>query len=222
MRMTEYLAKAPGFSVNLDAGYDVVQASGQKIEFGQTRQILLRRPNQLRIATTQSSGARQDVFNNRTELVHFHPRENVFASLSRPGSVDDMVRYLVGELQTPIPLSALLLTTLPQELEARVTEVALVERTMIAGAPVDHLAARMPDIDVQVWIRQGEQPVPLRVVLTYRNAPGQPQFWAVFNDWNLSPTSTAADFTFVPPAGAEAVAVLVPARPPSAAVPRRR
>jgi hypothetical protein len=133
-----------------------------------------------------------------------------------------MVRYLVGELHTPIPLSLLLLTTLPQELEGRVTEVALVERTEIAGEPVTHLAARTPDIDVQVWIRQGDQPVPLRVVLTYRNAPGQPQFWSMFHDWNFSPANTAADFTFVPPAGAEAVAVLVPAQPAPAPGPVRQ
>jgi outer membrane lipoprotein-sorting protein len=81
MRMSEYLAKAPGFSVNLDAGYDVVQASGQKIEFGQTRRLLLQRPNRLRISVTQSSGARQEVFYNGSELVLFDPRENVFVSL---------------------------------------------------------------------------------------------------------------------------------------------
>ena len=213
MRMADYLAKAPAFSVHLDAGYDVVQATGQRIEFGQTRQILLRRPNQLRISATQSSGTRQEVFYNGSELVLFDPRENVFAKLSRSGSVDDMIHYLLGELQTPVPLSGLLLTTLPQELEARITEVALVERTMIAAAPVDHLAARMPDVDLQVWISQGEQPVPLRIILTYRNAPGQPQFRAALNDWNFSPAITEADFSFVPPAGAEAVAVLVPAQP---------
>ena len=84
---------------------------------------------------------------------------------------------------------------------------------MIAAVPVDHLAARMSDVDLQVWVSQGEQPVPLRIILTYSNAPGQPQFRAVLNDWNFDPASTDATFSFVPPEGAEAIAVLVPAQP---------
>jgi hypothetical protein len=47
--MANYLAQAQSFSVTIDAAYDVVQASGQKIEFGEVRQILLNRPDDLRI-----------------------------------------------------------------------------------------------------------------------------------------------------------------------------
>ena len=37
MRMAGYLAGASAFSVSLRSGYDVVQKSGQKVEFGETR-----------------------------------------------------------------------------------------------------------------------------------------------------------------------------------------
>jgi hypothetical protein len=43
-RMAEFLSQAPRFSVTVDTGFDVVQGSGQKIEFGEMRQIMLRRP----------------------------------------------------------------------------------------------------------------------------------------------------------------------------------
>jgi hypothetical protein len=36
-RMAEFLSQAQRFSVTIDAGFDAVQDSGQKIEFGETR-----------------------------------------------------------------------------------------------------------------------------------------------------------------------------------------
>ena len=38
-RMAEFLAKTPLFTVNLNDSFDVVQESGQKIEFGESRKI---------------------------------------------------------------------------------------------------------------------------------------------------------------------------------------
>ena len=47
LRMADHLAKAQRFSVTMETGYDAVQSSGQKIEFGETRKILLSRPDNL-------------------------------------------------------------------------------------------------------------------------------------------------------------------------------
>jgi len=53
----EYLAGKTRFSVTIRDGYDVVQASGQKIEFGDMRKILVKRPDQLRVDVEASDGA---------------------------------------------------------------------------------------------------------------------------------------------------------------------
>jgi Predicted periplasmic protein (DUF2092) len=42
-------------------------------------------------------------------------------------------------------------------------------------------------VDFQLWIADGDQPLPLRAVLTYRREAGQPQFRAQFSDWNFEP-----------------------------------
>src|SRR5258708_22388568 len=52
--MSEYLAHAERFSVTIRDGYDVVQESGQKIEFGELRTITVNRPNRLRIEVERS------------------------------------------------------------------------------------------------------------------------------------------------------------------------
>jgi hypothetical protein len=47
-------------------------------------------------------------------------------------------------------------------------------------------------------------------VITYKKAEGQPQFWAQFSDWNLSPDIPDSLFVFTPPEGAAKFAFASP------------
>ena len=209
MRMTERLAGAERFSVDIRAGYDVVQESGQKVEFGERRTVLLSRPDRLRVEAQLSDGDRRlVVFDGKTIRV-FDAGENVYAQLERPGTVDEAVRHLVRDLQVRLPLALMVATTLPAELERRLQSLDYVEEDTLGEVPADHLAGRTEDVDFQIWVpRQGE-PLPRRLVITYKHAEGAPQFWAVFSDWNLSPEVSEAKFAFVPPEGAERIPFVV-------------
>jgi hypothetical protein len=55
-RMADFLSQAQRFSVMVDIGFDVVQDSGQKIEFGETREIVVRRPAHARVDSTKRDG----------------------------------------------------------------------------------------------------------------------------------------------------------------------
>ena len=191
--------------MTMTSNYDVVQDDGQKVEFGEVRHVLIDRPNHMRVQAEMSNGETLTMYFDGKTFIMFSPKEDVFAKLEKPGSVDDVMKFIVLDLQTPIPLSMLLLASIKEELEKRITEVDYVEQTSIAGKPADHLAAWTADIDFQVWVAQGEQPLPLRVVITYKRAPGQPQFSADLSDWNLAPKIEESAFAFSPPAGAQAI-----------------
>ncbi len=206
MRMAAYLGGAKGYSVSLRAGYDAVQKSGQKIEFNESRKITLARPDRLRAEGERSDGAKTLVVFNGKEITLVDGASNVYATAPQPGNIDHSVVHFVSDLGMRLPLAMLLLTRMPAELEARVKTVDIVEKATIFGKPAHHLAARTDTADFQVWVADGDQPVPLRVVITYKKAPGQPQFWAQFSDWNMAPAVNDATFTAQIPAGAQKVA----------------
>jgi hypothetical protein len=212
LKMAGTLAKAPSFSVTVRSAYDAIQADGQRIEFGEQRRILLQRPDRVRVEIERSDGDRGMVLFDGKGITAFKAEDNVYARVEKPGTVDDAVVYLVKDLQMIMPLARMFLTTFPQDLEKQLTEVSYVEENSLFDVPTDHLAARSADVDLQVWVSQGEQPLPRRVILTYKKAPGQPQFRADLFDWNLAPKVDADSFTFVPPAGAEQVPFLAPVR----------
>ena len=207
--MAAYLATLPGFEVSLVGSYDAVQESGQKIEFNEVRAVAVSRPDKLRVEQRRSDGVLDlVVFDGKTMTV-FNGEAGVYAQAPQPGSLDDAVVYFVRDLGMRLPLAALLTTRFEAELQQRVTSVDYVEYTEILPLPAHHIAGRTAAVDFQVWIADGDQPLPLRIVLTYVNEPGQPQFRAQFLDWRLQAPEGTGAFTFTPPADARPIAFAV-------------
>jgi hypothetical protein len=213
MRMADYLAKSPAWSVTVHTSYDTVQPDGFKVEWNGIRTVTLRRPDRLRVESERSDGARNLVLFDGKTITTFDESARVYAQTSHPGTVDDAVFYFVHDLGMRLPLAVMLLDRMPAELQQRVQAVKYVEKSTTLGTPADHIAAKTPTVDFQVWIAQGDRPLPLRVVLTYKNTQGQPQFRAEFSDWNLDITPSDTLFAFTPPAGARQI----PLPPPSPA-----
>jgi hypothetical protein len=211
-RMTSFLAQAQRLSVTADIGFDVVQDSGQRIEFGETRQIVIRRPDRARIDITKRDGATSGFIFDGQEIAVFNTREQVYATAAKSGTLDDAIDYFIQDLDMRFPLAELFSSQLAETLPAKVRAASYVEPSRIAGVPCDHLAFRGDWADIQFWIAQGDPPLPRRVVLTYKNAEGHPQFWAQFSDWNLAPDVPDARFVFTPPPGAAKIAFA--SRPP--------
>ena len=208
VNMAKKMAAANTFSVSIHMAYDVMQTSGQKIEFRETRHLNIDRPNRMRVDADQGDGEVSQLIYDGNVLTLFNSSENVYAQTERPGDLDKVLRHAVGTMGMRIPLARMLVTTFPQEIQKMTSSSAYVGRVVLGDTPTDQIAGQTEEVDYQVWI--AEDNLPRRIVLTYKNAPGQPQFRADFMSWNLSPKSKAATFTFTPPKGAEKIPILLP------------
>jgi hypothetical protein len=207
--MARALAGAKQYSVTLASSYDAPQPNGQMVEFGAMRNIQVKRPDNLRVDLQRSDGdARILVFDGKQLVIH-SVTENVYARVEKAGTVDDAVKYLVSVLKTPLPLARMFRTGFPAELAQLVEEIDYVELNTLTDVPTDHLAVRTGDVDFQIWIARGKEPLPRRIVITYKNVKGEPQFRADFSNWNLSAGGVKGPFTYTPPKNAEQVPLLV-------------
>lgn len=217
MEMAQFLSGAEKFSVTLRVGYDVVQTDGQKIEFGEVRELSVHRPDRARIVETSSDGKRDLLLFDGKHVTTFDGGTKRYAQAPQPGDLDATAIYFVRDLQMRLPLAPMFTQHFPQELQRRVKSIDYVERTAILGVPAHHIVARTENVDFQVWIADGKQPLPLRIVLNYPAAEGQPQFWADFSKWNMSPRFGKSTFAFKPPADAKQIIFAVQLLPQSGA-----
>jgi len=210
--MANLLAQAQRLQVTVACTYDVVQDSGEKIEFGERRELTLRRPDRARFEVTRRDGARRGLIFDGTQLTAFDLDEKVYATVAKPGTVDAALAYYTRNLKMRLPLRELFAADFPQKLNDVLGSARLVGKETVGGVATDHVAFRGDTADVQLWIVRDGDPLPQRIVITYRLAEGQPQFEADFHGWTFNPDVPESVFRFVPAAGAEKIPILTPGR----------
>jgi hypothetical protein len=215
--MAEYLGVLKAFSCTSSNSFEVVQANGQQIEFGETRHISLARPDRLRIEEVASDGTSDLTLFDGKQITVLSADENVYAQAPQPPSLEDALVYFVRDLHMRMPLALMLSTHVRTELPALAKEIDYVETTQIRGQPAHHIAGRGDSVDFQIWIAEGTKPLPLRIVITYKLAPAQPTFAADISDWNIGPSFSGKTFQFSLPKDARKIPFAVQLVAPDAA-----
>jgi hypothetical protein len=213
-RMADFLARQRKATVTVRASYDVVQPDGEKLEFGEVRHVTLQRPDKVRVDAVGTDGRRHEVvFDGRTISVA-DPDQDAYTQIPMQGDLDQALTRFTEDLGMRFPLKELVSTRLPEHLRQLVTSARFVGTAVIDGKAYDQVAARGPEADFQVWVPQEGDPLPLRLVITYRDEPGAPQYRATFRRWDAHPELPRDAFTFEPPPGAQRLAVIAPPQVP--------
>lgn len=208
-RSSDYLANLKQFNVTAEFGFDVLQETGQKIEFGSHQEVTIQRPDRMRVDFSRRDGVNGSVVYDGKEIVLFNPEENVYAKVPFEGEIDAALDFLAEELQRPVPLKDFFAGNPHDALVEKIESGLYVGESTIGGVLCDHLAMRNDNVDFQVWIAKGDEPLPRRVVITYKNEEGQPQFWGQFMKWETTPEIDDRTFSYTPAEGAERISFAV-------------
>ncbi len=201
---TDFLASQQRFSADSRNTLEVVLKSGQKIEFNHTARMSVQRPNKLRAERSGDLVRQLFVYDGKT-LTLFNPEDKAFAQVAAPDTLEGMLEFARTQLDIVAPAGDLLDKNAYGILMDGVTDGFVVGKAVIEGVRCDHLAFRAPHVDWQIWVQEGAQPLPRRLVITTRDLPNAPQFAVTMTKWNLKPTFDAQTFKFTPAAGATKV-----------------
>jgi hypothetical protein len=202
MRMSESLrAEQYSFQVRTIRVYD--DANGEPLHIFHTMKVVVHRPNRLLVDVSGDDGANRLVFDGKN-LVVFSAAEKKYASIPVPeGTIEGMLNEAVGRLGVDFPLADFLTEAPNKAFLTGVTSGRVVNTVTIDGSPYLHLFfTQPPGIELELWLEKADKALPRRLIVTYRNLPGQPNFIAEFSDWNFNIRPSDADFASQPPADA--------------------
>jgi hypothetical protein len=199
--MSSYLAATKAFSVNADIDFEIVTTAGEKLQFSSYATVVLQRPNQLYIQRQGALASTGTFFDGET-LTLFGQNINAYAQFAVPGTIDEAIQALELETGIPAPGADLLFADPYVGLADGVQSSSYLGTAYVNGIECYHLAFRERDVDWQIWVQTGDQPLPLKYVITTKWITGSPQYQLRLRDWNTNPQIAAGQFTFSPPAGA--------------------
>lgn len=200
-QMGDYLKSAEQFHFHAEVTVDKVRNSGQKLQFERTLDAYVRRPNKIRVNVLTELGPVRFSHDGK-KITLFTLYDDAYATSEAPAAIDEALDFAVEKFGIPILMADFLFSDPYRVLTENVVTAYYVGIDRVRGKECHHLAFTQETIDWQIWIDAGETALPQKLVITYKQEPGQPQFSGVFTEWNLSSQLPDLFFTFKAPAGA--------------------
>lgn len=199
-RMGAALRKQTAFTVKADLTAEDVLIDGQKLQYGGTLDIAAKRPANLKMVLKMGPSERQLYYDGKS-LTLYSPERNAYATAAAPGTIRETLAAAEDEYGLFIPLTDLFLWGDDPSIAARVTSAFYAGKEAIGGQMCEHYALRQAAVDWQVWIREGDNALPCKLVITSADDPAMPQVSAVYH-WQAESVPAADSFSFKPPEGA--------------------
>jgi hypothetical protein len=197
----DFLAQAPAFSFRGEIWREHVNDAGQKIQFSRTVEMDVKRPNGLRLELSSPFASRGFWYDGKT-LTILDRKHNWYSAAAMPSTLDAAVDTARDEYGIDLPLIDLAVSDPYKNATANVQGSRYYGISPVLGVLCHHLAFTQENVDWQIWIEDGPQPLIRKFVITYKNEPGQPEFTAFITHWDITDPIADSDFAFSPPVGA--------------------
>jgi hypothetical protein len=208
-RMSDYLGGLETFRVDTTSVDEKITTEGQKIQEVKQQRVAVQRPGKLRIDRVGPNG--HAVFRTDGRCFSFYNSDkNVYAVGAAPPTLDAVVDHARDRLHIDAPAGDLLVPDSYDALLDGVTVGRYVGLEPIGSVNAHHLAMTEKNVDYQIWIQDGPEPVPLRYVITSKDMPGQPQFTIDLRNWQPNAPISEDTFAFSAPAGARRIQLAAP------------
>lgn len=154
---------------------DEVQENGQKIQYAHVREMTVQRPDKLKVETT-GDVANRTVWKSGKTLTVLDRDKNVYAQVETPESIGEAVDALQEKYGMSLPAADLLSTDVYKTMMENCRQLDYIGLGYVEEEKCHHLAFTGDNVDWQLWISAGDSPGPRKIVITYKNQPGQPQY----------------------------------------------
>jgi len=200
--MSDYVGRQQTIELTFDSDIEVITPQLEKIQFTNSGEVLLSRPNKMR---ARRAGGYADValyFDGKTVSIYGKSVDG-YAQFDAPGTLDQLIVALREGHGIALPGADLLLSNSYDGLVAGVLDSKHIGRGVVDGRMCEHLAFRNFDTDWQIWVETGDQPVPRKMVITSKTLNAAPQYTVRVKSWKTGVAPASNAFAFSPPATAQ-------------------
>jgi hypothetical protein len=192
---SDFLKTAREFTFHAEVAFDDVIKWEQKVQYGASLDFSARRPDRLHAKYSGDLGERRFWYDGE-HVTMFNATNDAFVTTAVPPTIDDALDHVMRKYNLSLPLADLVYSDLYDAVMGNVRTGFYVGLHRVDGVPCHHLAFDQDLIEWQVWIDAGRQTVVRKVVITYKQLPGTPQYTAMLSDWDFAPR--LSDRLFVP------------------------
>ena len=202
-KMGKYLRSLNTFQVKAVGTREQVVKDGEKVQYGGTIDLLAQRPGKLRVEINTDRENRTFYYDGKT-FTMYAPRQNLYTTVPAPATINELAAQLEDKYDLELPLIDLFRWGTSEAKAEEITVATDVGPAQIDGTTTEHYAFRQKGVDWQIWIQNGEYPLPRKLVITTTTDEARPQYVAEYT-WNLAPSFNDEAFAFEAPKDAKKI-----------------
>ncbi|MDM0075560.1 DUF2092 domain-containing protein [Variovorax sp. J2P1-59] len=198
------------------ATYESPSSVGPPLAFTTTSEVLVQRPDKLRVITG-GDGRRSEYYYDGRTFAAFAPSENLVAVAPAPPTIDAMLEGAFKDAAIYFPFADVLGADPFRNITEGLTKAFYVgQSTSVGGTATDVVAVASDELFMQIWIGADDR-LPRRLRATYRGDPLLLRHQVDLSNWKLDPVIAAEAFASVNAANAKKISFAAPHVPPAAA-----
>jgi hypothetical protein len=201
--MGKYLRSLKQFELNADVDFEVLVEKDQKIDVVGELHYKAKSPNKLWVELLTAHKHRE-YFYDGSQFTVFAPEQKFYAVSAAPKTLSEFVDVVQEKFNVEFPLSDLFDWGTDKGNLDQVTLAQFVEEFSVGKKKYDHYFVRQGKIDWQVWIPQGKNPLPEKLVYVSNEDPMKPKF-STDLEWKINSQFNDKVFNFVPPKNAHKI-----------------
>ena len=202
-KMGKYLRSLNTFQVTAKGTREQVMKDGEKVQYGGTIDLLAVRPGKMRVEVNTDRENRKFYYDGKN-FTMYAPRQNLYTTVPAPASINELAKELEDKYDIELPLVDLFRWGTSESKPEEITVATDVGPAQIDGTTTEHYAFRQKGVDWQIWIQNGEYPLPRKIVITTTTDEARPQYVAEYT-WNLAPSFNDEAFAFQAPENAKKI-----------------
>jgi len=206
-QMSDRLARATAFALEAEESYDDVPEQSPRQQLTNVRHVAMRRPDRL-VGDASGDALNRSFWYDGQTFAALDKEQFVWARGTVPPTVDQALDWVFEQTGTVVPLADFLYADSYARLMGHVQRGVYLGIHEAAGVPCHHLSFEQATIDWQIWIDAGPEPLPRKLVITYKTEDEVPQYAVTIRSWNLQAQLPDALFAFSPPDGARRIDVV--------------
>ncbi len=204
--MSDTLAQAETFAFSTSESLDLILPAADRKMVRFERTVSVRRPDATRFELRATDGPAADVsaYYEGTNLLLYDKLHGAWARTVVPGTLDEMLDDVARRYGLPVPVADVIYSVPYGAFIGPATRGGFAGRETIDGVDCALLAYADDFVGIRIWLPSSGTPLPRRLELTYKQAPGTPLARIDFTHWDLAPQIDGNTFTApAPDAAAE-------------------
>ena len=190
---SERLSTAKTLSFTAVTTYESPARNGQPLYYTTLSNVVVERPNKLRVITPGDGPASEFYYNGKT-MMAYAPAANLVAVAEAPPTIDAAMKLAFDKAAIYFPFGEVIVSDPYKNLSEGLTSTYVVGQSHVVGGVVtDMIAIANNTVQAEIWIGIDDG-LPRMIRAIYPKDPAQARYEIDFSNWHLNRKVTDADF----------------------------